>query len=373
MYAPFNEQFKPGFTEVGFWQGDRTPISSYLMHWGLPLFVILVWFAWETYQWMNKTRLSELPESTKAKKWIIGAGIFLIVLLLGLLILKVGIALIALPVCVWALVLVLSPRQSDGKRFLYFIIGTGFLLTLVVELVHLVGDIGRMNVVFKLYMQAWLLINLAAASGLAIVLRKQKRWQKRIQVLVQIPLIILLMSATLFPILATRDKATDRMSYVAPHTLDGMEYMQSSFYYLDGIQMDLSQDYRAIKWMQENVKGSPVILEGQTLEYSWGNRFTIYTGLPSVVGWNYHQRQQRALWANNAVWDRVNSVNEFYLTSDQGYVENYLVQHDIRYIVLGQLERIRYYGDGLQKFDALEGVLCDMVYQDGDTIIYKVK
>ncbi len=373
MYAPFNEQFKPGFTEVGFWQGDRTPISSYLMHWGLPLFVILVWFAWETYQWTNKTRLSELPESTKAKKWIIGAGIFLIVLLLGLLILKVGIALIALPVCVWALVLLLSPRQSDGKRFLYFIIGTGFLLTLVVELVHLVGDIGRMNVVFKLYMQAWLLINLATASGLAIVLRKQKRWTKRIQALVQIPLIILLMSATLFPILATRDKATDRMSYVAPHTLDGMEYMQSSFFYLDGIQMDLSQDYRAIKWMQENVKGSPVILEGQTLEYSWGNRFTIYTGLPSVVGWNYHQRQQRALWANNAVWDRVNSVNEFYLTSDQGYVENYLVQHDIRYIVLGQLERIRYYGDGLQKFDALEGVLWDMVYQDGDTIIYKVK
>ncbi|HQN69603.1 MAG TPA: DUF2298 domain-containing protein, partial [Anaerolineaceae bacterium] len=275
--------------------------------------------------------------------------------------------------CVWALVLLLSPRQSDGKRFLYFIIGTGFLLTLVVELVHLVGDIGRMNVVFKLYMQAWLLINLATASGLAIVLRKQKRWTKRIQALVQIPLIILLMSATLFPILATRDKATDRMSYVAPHTLDGMEYMQSSFYYLDGIQMDLSQDYRAIKWMQENVKGSPVILEGQTLEYSWGNRFTIYTGLPSVVGWNYHQRQQRALWANNAVWDRVNSVNEFYLTIDQGYVENYLEQHDIRYIVLGQLERIRYYGDGLQKFSALEGVLWDVVYQDGDTIIYKVK
>jgi len=214
---------------------------------------------------------------------------------------------------------------------------------------------------------------MAAASGLAIILRKQKRWPKRIQVLVQIPLIVLLMSAALFPILATRDKATDRMSYVAPHTLDGMEYMQSSFYYLDGIQMDLSQDYRAIIWMQENVKGSPVILEGQTLEYSWGNRFTIYTGLPSVVGWNYHQRQQRALWANNAVWDRVNSVNEFYLTSDQGYVENYLKQYDICYIVLGQLERIRYYGDGLQKFAALEGVLWDVVYQDGDTIIYKVK
>ena len=177
----------------------------------------------------------------------------------------------------------------------------------------------------------------------------------------------------LFPILATRDKVADRMSDLAPKTLDGMKYMESSQYFLDGILMDLGQDYRAILWLQENVSGSPVILEAQAFEYYWGNRYTIYTGLPGVVGWNYHQRQQRAIWANNAVWDRVESVNQFYTSTDQNYVEAYLREHDISYIIVGQQERIRYAGEGLAKLEALNEKLWNEVYREHDTVIYQEK
>ena len=137
-------------------------------------------------------------------------------------------------------------------------------------------------------------------------------------------------------------------------TLDGMTYMNYATYYDMGVVMDLSEDYRAIQWMQDNVIGSPVILEGQAYEYRWGNRFTIYTGLPGVVGWNWHQRQQRAILRNNVVQERVDQVGQFYMTEDISYVETFLEQYDVSYIVFGQLEKAFYPGTGLDKFESSE-------------------
>ena len=56
--------------------------------------------------------------------------------------------------------------------------------------------------------------------------------------------------------------------------------------------------------------GSPVIVEANTPEYRWGNRFTIYTGLPGVVGWNWHQRQQRAVVPSEWVTERIDEISE---------------------------------------------------------------
>ncbi len=167
-------------------------------------------------------------------------------------------------------------------------------------------------------------------------------------------------------------KIDDRMTLDAPHTLDGMDYMQHAEYNDVGIVMDLSQDYRAIRWLQENVEGSPVIVEANQVEYHWGTRYTIYTGLPSVVGWNWHQRQQRGADPNANVQERVDAVNEFYTTTDTGAAHDFLRQYDVQYIILGQLERAKYAGPGLAKFPAAEGVLWETVYEDQDTVIYQV-
>ena len=73
-----------------------------------------------------------------------------------------------------------------------------------------------------------------------------------------------------------------------------MAYMYYAQYDYNGQRLVLNEDYRAIRWMQDHIKGSPVIVEANCPEYRWCTRFTIYTGLPGVVGWNFHQRQQRA-------------------------------------------------------------------------------
>jgi uncharacterized membrane protein len=289
-----------------------------------------------------------------------------------MLLMKITIVIVAIPLCAWALFLILV-SEHDGKKFAYFMIGTGLLLTIIVELVYLVGDIGRMNVVFKLYHQAWMLLTLPVGLAAVILWKDIVLWRRRTQNLFQIPFIMLVFIGLLFPVLATKDKIIDRMSPEAPHTLDGMKYMESSFFYVNGLNMDLSQDYRAIQWLQENVVGSPVILEAQAYEYYWGNRFTIYTGLPGVVGWNYHQRQQRAILMDNSVQERVDSVNAFYQTQDPTFAEEYLERYNVGYIVVGQQEKVFYTPEGLQKFELYDGQLWDEVYREADTVIYKVR
>jgi uncharacterized membrane protein len=170
----------------------------------------------------------------------------------------------------------------------------------------------------------------------------------------------------------------DRMSATAPRTLDGMTYMEYSRYFNGasaemGIDMDLREDYLAIRWMQENVKGSPVIVEAHTVEYQWGNRFTIYTGLPSVVGWRWHQSQQRDIVNDRWVWNRVYAVDDFYQTLDMQTARDFLRKYNVRYIVLGQQERAYYTAPGLEKFAAMErsGEL-KRVFSVGQTVIYEV-
>jgi len=232
---------------------------------------VLFWYLWETYQWLAVTPLSALKKLEPYKQIITISGIVLLVILVISLMLKISVAIIALPFCLWSLILILKPNQSDAKRLTFLLIATALLETLVVELVYLMGDIGRMNVVFKLYMQAWMLLTLALGSGLVSLWVDQQKWTLRTQLIFQIPLIVMVGGALLFPLMGTTDKIHDRMDVNAPHTLDGMEYMRTSIYYDMGVSMPLAEDYAAIQWMQDNIPGSPVIVEGQAYEYRWGN------------------------------------------------------------------------------------------------------
>jgi uncharacterized membrane protein len=278
------------------------------------------------------------------------------------------------PLMAWTALLLLRPGMPAGRRALLFIIGTGLALTLLVEVIVLVGDINRMNTVFKFYLQAWVLLGLSAAVALAWTFNEvEKTFAPGWRTAWHVSAAILIGAAMLFPLLAGVDKIKDRMSVIAPHTLDGMTYMATSTYNETDTQMDLSEDYRAIQWMQQNVEGSPVIVEGHVGEYRWGNRYTIYTGLPSVVGWNWHQRQQRAVTPETWVTSRVAAVGDFYTNPDLQLAQEFLKRYAVSYIVVGQMERAIYPPDGLAKFVQENGHLWDEVYRDGQTAIYKVR
>ncbi len=374
LYQPYSNWNAQGYNSFQAFTGDRTPMWAYTMHWGVFLFVIFSWFLVETLDWLSKTPVSALNRLRPYRTLIIAFGLAYLVAAVGLSF-QIPIAWMPMVLALWALLLIFRPDQADTKRVVLVMTGLALVLTFGVEVVNLVGDLGRMNTVFKFYLQAWTLLSISAAASLWWLLPRMAAFigslGRRVWLTASLALVV---GAALFPIMATADKVHDRMSVIAPHTLDGMTYMATSTYSDQNVDMNLSQDYRAILWMQENVKGSPVIVEANTPEYRWGSRFTIYTGLPGVVGWSWHQRQQRGeIVSSDWVTNRISDIENFYRTTDLEAAKQFLETYNVSYIIVGQLEAAYYPGPGLKKFAAQNGKLWTQVYLDQNTAIYAVK
>lgn len=375
LFQPFTRWLGWGYSKINLWKGTHTPTFSYLVHWGLFLFVLVSWMTWETLDWMAKTPLSALKRLKPYWGWIAYTLLLLPVTILGLYFwLKVTITWLVLPLAVWAGILLLRPAQPVVKRFVLFLVGTALMLTLMVEIVVVVGDIGRMNTVFKFYLQAWTMFAVSAAAALAWLLPALLRWPSPWRKIWLGCFATLVFSAALYPLTASMAKIKDRMSESAPITLDGMAYMAVAKYTDTWGEMDLGQDYRAILWMQDHVQGSPVIVEANLRDlYRWGSRFSIYTGLPGVVGWEWHQQQQRTLFPASWVSNRIDEIELFYRTQDLQAAVEFLRKYNVRYIILGQQERGKYPGPGLDKFELANGQFWEAVYRDQQTVIYEVK
>ena len=261
----------------------------------------------------------------------------------------------------------------------------GFALMLVLVSLSLVvgldflrveGDIDRLNSIFKFYLQVWVMLGIASAYLLWRLFRTQRSFLPRMPYIRQawkVALAVLVLSAAIYPVLGTQDRLRDRFAgYVTPLTLNGVAFMGGTAYRdHSGEVIDLAADYEGIRWLQQNVEGSPVVLEAVTPSYRWGGRVSMYTGLPSIVGWQWHQEQQRAGYAYE-VGERTRDVQTIYSTLDVQTALELMREYGVEYVYLGHLERI-YFPEGMYKFgDGLGGAL-EKVFDNGETVIYRMR
>ena len=115
----------------------------------------------------------------------------------------VSIAWLVTPLMAWAGILLLRPNMPDAKRLILFLIGTGLFLTLMVEVIRIEGDIGRMNTVFKFYMQVWVLMAISAAAAMAWTLSELRLWRPAWRAVWLVASIMLVAGAALYPLRAT--------------------------------------------------------------------------------------------------------------------------------------------------------------------------
>jgi uncharacterized membrane protein len=274
-------------------------------------------------------------------------------------------------------VLAVWGAADTSRRVVHTLIASALALTLVVEVVVLDGDIGRMNTVFKFYMQVWILLSIAGGAMLAWLWPLvTAEWGETRQKVWQTVMVALVLSAVLYPILATRAKWAIRENpEQARTTLNGLDFMRYVTYGDSGQNVSLNYDYEAIQWMHRNIPGSPVVAEAHSGNpyRSIGNRISMYTGLPSIVGWDWHQRQQRATTPGWLVASRVNDVSLLYNTEDIRQAQELLDKYNVGYVYVGNLETVYYSPAGLYKFDqmAADGLL-EEVYRNRGTSIYRV-
>jgi len=235
----------------------------------------------------------------------------------------------------------------------------GVALTLAVEVVALQGDSGRMNSVFKLYLQAWVLLSIAAAVAVAVLVRawqdrgRSWSWPARLGTFVWATACVwLIVAAAAYAPMAVSARASDRMRPTAERTLDGLAFMRTAEYEEAGQSFPLRPDLVAIQWIREHLAGTPVIAEAHCPEYRWGARISVHTGLPTILGWRHHQGQQRAFLPIQSLQHRIDDITTLYASADRTAARRIVDRYGVDYVYVGPLERALYPAEGLAKFHA---------------------
>ncbi|HEU5102394.1 MAG TPA: DUF2298 domain-containing protein, partial [Roseiflexaceae bacterium] len=417
LFLPFHQTYASDDFGAQLWQGSRTPLRAFLLINGLFLFVIISYLLLELtcgeganalarslrLHLRRRDRLARLRRlvarlvrPTPGYRLAVVVVQALLVAALALLPLSrvVGLALALLLLTA----LLLPRRRPDPPRqFVLCMTGLGLALAVLPELVALSGDIGRVNTLFTAYLQIWVLWGVCAATVLPQIARRlngaigappptvkpaeearsravaspqpPRAWMRRAWWLA---FGALLAACALYPLTATPARIRDRFKDSRATSLDGAAYMRTSVYDDQGQQVRLDWDRQAIDWLRHNAPPMATILEANTPAYRWGSRVAIYSGLPSVIGWAGHQKQQRWVLPGWAIDQRVEDARTIYTSTDAAQAERLLARYGVRYIYVGPLERI-YYGDvGLKKFDQQDR-LWSLVYQNEEVKIYAVR
>lgn len=237
-------------------------------------------------------------------------------------------------------------------------LAVAYLLILGAELFY-VRDVfsSRLNTVFKLYYQAWLLLAVGGAAGGAWLLL---RWRPRPRSAGELASLcwltltaVCLGAALLYPLGATLSR-TEGLRRPG-RTLDALAYAARAF----------SDDYAAALWLRQRAAPAERVVEGVGPQYSAAARVASWTGLPAVIGWAGHELQ----WGREGdlVQQRAEDAERVYTTASLAEAETILRKYGVIYVFVGAFERGKYPAAGLAKFEAFPAV-----FRSGETVVYRL-
>lgn len=257
--------------------------------------------------------------------------------------------------------------------------GVGALLLYGAEL-FLIKDIffdsaPRLNTVFKLSYQAWVLLSLAGGVALAVAVRRAMQLRPTFAWLAA-PALVLVAAGLVYPLIAMPNR-TNGFSSSGDNTADGLAFLARND----------PDEYALTRWIADHTNAGDVVIEttgrryavgedGQvrlvdaSVDYSDAGRIAARTGSSTPIGWYFHEVQWRGVSAaNNEQFSaRQEMVDAVYLNDDPADVLRLMRRLDAEFVVVGREELRRYPREHMTPFDTF----LDTVFESGDLRVYRL-
>lgn len=348
LFLPFWSHFAPPERNFGWEPTQRVAAGDFLTIFGIALFVLVpfaigawartlrgpVWLRW---------LLALLATAFLAVALTISTRAFLTAMFL------------------LTLAALLAPAVPRRARMALALAAFGFAVTAGTDVVY-VWD--RMNTIFKFYLESWFMFALAAALAAGSLWSRglgargrDARWP--LGAVWQAGLLVLI-GAGLFTATTAISAVvhTNRVPSPKP-TLDGMAYLERR----------APHELAAFDWLNENVRGIPVILEAHGDSYQEFTRVSMNTGLPTVLGWAYHVFQRAQPWS--AINPRKRDIEIAYTSKEKDEVAQIFERYHVALVFVGGLERRTYAGGNLESFKQWRDLLTP-VYENDAVHIFAV-
>ncbi|MFH0968029.1 MAG: DUF2298 domain-containing protein, partial [Methanobacteriota archaeon] len=237
--------------------------------------------------------------------------------------------------------------RRDGAGDL--LAGAGLAILFFCEILYLRDNMGdqyfRMNTVFKLYITAWILFSIASACMLGRMLLPLSTRFPSVSRIFDWAVPVILILLLLLPGIVT-------ISHAGHHTptFDGLSWLSSNN----------ADDLAAVTWLRSQ-KGDLTLVEAEGGDYGYFSRVSAFTGIPTVIGWPFHE----SMWRNNtpAGWygERTAAIRAIY--EDPSRCLSLMDGYGVDFLYVGPTEQEQY-------TISLPSAGLKPVYQHGAVTIY---